>query len=120
MRDYSALIARFGAGLTQYASAGSREAIDTMDNTTDNGPSGIFHPTTAVGLLLRKEQIKQASKSEIDLIWEDCLRRINAPLCAPAVRARTREQIAEAQAKLEEGRTYYRLNADGALEPINK
>lgn len=64
--------------------------------------------------------MKQASKAEIDLIWEDCLLRINAPLCAPAVRARTREQIAEAQAKLEEGRTYYRLNADGVLEPINK
>jgi hypothetical protein len=91
-----------------------------MNNTTDNGPSGIFHPTTAVGLLLRKEQMKQASKSEIDRIWEDAVRRINAPRQAPVMKVRTREQIAEAQAKLEEGRTYYRLNADGALEPINK
>jgi hypothetical protein len=36
------------------------------------------------------------------------------------MKARTREQIAEAQANLEKGRVYYRLNADGALEPINK
>lgn len=91
-----------------------------MNNTADNGPSGIFHPTTVVGLFLRKEQMKQAVKSEIDRIWEDAVRRINAPRQAPVMKARTREQITEAQAKLEEGRTYYRLNADGALEPINK
>jgi hypothetical protein len=90
-----------------------------MNENTDNGPIGLRHETTKVGLLLRREQLNQAAKSEIDRFWDDAIKRINAVRLTPAVRTRTREQITEAQKNLEVNRTYWRL-LDGKLEPISK
>jgi hypothetical protein len=87
--------------------------------TNENGPIGFFHPTTAYGILLQQERAKREALSEIDIAWQDAYHRITAPRCAPAVTVRTREQIAEAQAKAEEGRVYYKL-VDGALVPISR
>jgi hypothetical protein len=88
--------------------------------TNENGPSGVFHPTTAYGIILQQERAKREALDEIDFIWQDEVRRVTEPRCAPALTTRTRDQIAEAQAKLEENRVYYKLNAEGALVPISK
>jgi hypothetical protein len=91
-----------------------------MNKERENGPCGLFHDTTRVGLIIHRERLKNAGKSDLDIFWEEAVARLNGPKNAPAMKSRTREQIAEAQAKLEEGRIYYKLHADGALVPISK
>ena len=104
------------------------------DNNHDNGPSGFSHHTTVIGAYLRQEQLRlqherdlELAMSDVDRFHRDAVARCKGPIVptprsqtSPAApKSRTQERIAEAQAKLEEGRNYYKL-VDGVLVPIDK